>query len=172
MARRPRTVRINVELDLPVRVELLGYERSRDGHGSEVKLPLPAVCRCERCSHEEPATREYKNTVYMVRDLDLWGQPSFLIFRPCFHRCSRCAHRQEHFAPFKRKKVMNTYRFEQHVLQVLIRSNEEEVPQRLGISAETVALIVENKLQDDKQIDAAPGNQTRGHARDRLKKGH
>ncbi len=67
---------------------------------------------------------------------------------------------------------MNTYRFEQHVLQVLIRSNEEEVPQRLGISAETVALIVENKLQDDKQIDAAPGNQTRGHARDRLKKGH
>lgn len=31
--------------------------------------------------------------------------------------------------------------------------NEEEVAQRLGISAETVALIVENQLQDDKQID-------------------
>src|SRR5208283_3907150 len=39
--RRPRMVRINVELDLPPGVELLGYERSGDGHGFEVKFPLP-----------------------------------------------------------------------------------------------------------------------------------
>ena len=148
-------VRVNVELDLPPGVELLGYERSGDGHGFEVKFPLPDSCRCEKCGHEEPATYEYKNTVYVVRDLDLWGQPSFLIFQPCFHRCSRCGHRQEHFAPFKRKKVMYTYRFEEYVLRMLIGSNEEEVAARLGISAETVALIVENQLQDDKQIDPA-----------------
>ena len=70
------------------------------------------------------------------------GQPSFLIFQPCFHRCSRCGHRQEHFAPFKRKKVMYTDRFEGYVLWMLIGSNEEEVAQRLGIAAETVALYV------------------------------
>src|SRR4030042_464991 len=35
---------------------------------------------------------------------------------------------------------------------MLIGSNEEEVGQRLGISAETVALIVENQLKDDKKI--------------------
>ena len=57
--------------------------------------------------------------MYLVRDLDLWGQPSFLIFQPCFHRCARCGHRQEHFAPFKRKKVMYTYRFELPVLKDL-----------------------------------------------------
>jgi transposase len=146
-------VRVNVELDLPVGVELLGYERCGDGHGFEVKFPPPDFCRCELCGHEEAATYEYKNTVYVVRDLDLWGQPSFLIFQPCFHRCSRCGHRQEHFAPFKRKKVMYTYRFEEYVLRMLIGSNEEEVAQRLGISAETVALIVENQLKDDKKID-------------------
>jgi len=83
-------VRVNVELDLPPGVELLGYERSGDGHGFEVKFPLPDSCRCEKCGHEEAASYEYKNTVYVVRDLDLWGQPSFLIFQPCFHRCSRC----------------------------------------------------------------------------------
>ena len=136
-------------------MELLGYERSGDGHGFEVKFPLPDSCRCEKCGHEEPSTYEYKNTVYVVRDLDLWGQPSFLIFQPCFHRCSRCGHRQEHFAPFKRKKVMYTYRFEEYVLRMLIGSNEEEVAARLGISAETVELIVENQLQDDKRIDPA-----------------
>ena len=105
--------------------------------------------------HEKPASYEYKNTVYVVRDLDLWGQPSFLIFQPCFHRCPHCGHRQEHFAPFKRKKVMYTYRFEEYVLRLLIGSNEEEVAARLGISAETVALIVENQLKDDKKIDPA-----------------
>jgi len=153
-------------------VELLGYERWGDGHGFEVKFPLPDFCRCEKCGHEEAATYEYKKTVYVVRDLDLWGQPSFLIFQPCFHRCSRCGHRQEHFqpcfhrcsrcghrqehfAPFKRKKVMYTYRFEEYVLRMLIGSNEEEVAGRLGISAETVALIVENQLKDDREIDPA-----------------
>lgn len=146
-------IEVKVKLDLPVGVELLGYERCADGHGFEVKFPLPDFCRCELCGHEEAATYEYKNTVYVVRDLELWGQPSFFIFQPCFHRCSRCGHRQEHFAPFKRKKVMYTYRFEEYVLRMLIGSNEEEVAQRLGISAETVALIVENQLQDDKTID-------------------
>lgn len=146
-------VEVKVTLDLPPGVELLGYERSGDGHGFEVKFPLPDSCRCEKCGHEEPSTYEYKNTVYGVRDLDLWGQPSFLIFQPCFHRCPRCGHRQEHFAPFKRKKVMYTYRFEEYVLRMLIGSNEEEAAARLGISAETVELIVENQLKDDKRID-------------------
>lgn len=146
-------IEAKVKLDLPAGVELLSYERCGDGHGFEVKFPLPESCRCEKCGHQEAAAYEYKNTVYVVRDLDLWGQPSFLIFHPCFHRCSGCGHRQEHFAPFKGKKVMYTYRFEEYVLRMLIGSNEEEVAGRLGISAETVALIVENQLKDDKQID-------------------
>jgi transposase len=146
-------IEVKIKLDLPVGMELLGYERCGDGHGFEVKFPLPGCCVCEQCGLEEPATYEYKNTVYVVRDLDLWGLPSFLIFQPCFHRCSHCGHRQEHLAPFKRKKVMYTYRFEEYVLRMLIGSNEEEVAKRLGISAETVALIVENQLKDDKQID-------------------
>ncbi|MCL4192635.1 MAG: transposase [Thermoguttaceae bacterium] len=50
---------------------------------------------------------------------------------------------------------MYTYRFEEYVLRMLIGSNEEEVAARLGISAETVELIVENQLQDDKRIDPA-----------------
>lgn len=148
-------IEIKVKLDLPDGLELLGYERVGEGHGFEVKFPLPLYCRCEKCRTKEPAKYEYKRTVYAVRDLDLWGQPSFLIFQPCFHRCSRCGHRQEHLAPFKRKHVMYTYRFEEHVLRMLIGSNEEEVAQRLGISAETVSRIVENQLKEDREIDPA-----------------
>jgi hypothetical protein len=46
-------VRVNVELDLPPGVELLGYERSGDGHGFEVKFSLPDSCRCDKCGHED-----------------------------------------------------------------------------------------------------------------------
>src|SRR5262249_62039664 len=44
---------------------------------------------------------------------------------------------------------------EQLVLRLLIGSNEEEVARRLGISAETVGLIVRNQLADTqaKQVD-------------------
>ena len=79
-------IEVKIKLDLPVGVELLGYERCGDGHGFEVKFPLPDQCSCEKCGHEEPATYESKSTVYVVRDLDLWSQPSFLIFQEGFHR--------------------------------------------------------------------------------------
>ena len=46
-------VRANLELDLPPGVELLGYERCGDGHGFEVKFPLPLYCRCEKCGAKE-----------------------------------------------------------------------------------------------------------------------
>ncbi len=46
----------NVELDLSLGVELSGYHRSVNGQGFEVKFPLPDICRCEKCDHEEAAT--------------------------------------------------------------------------------------------------------------------
>ena len=129
--------KIAIDLDLPAGVELLGYERCGEGHGFEVRWPLPDRCHCEGCGHEEPAALEYKRTVHLVRDLDLWGQPSFLIYQPCFHRCSRCGRRQHQLPPFRRKHVKYTYRFEEYVLRMLIGSNEEEVARRLGISRST-----------------------------------
>ena len=53
-------VRVNVELDLPVGVGLLGHQRCGDGHGLEVKFRLPHFCGCEKCGHKRPATCEYK----------------------------------------------------------------------------------------------------------------
>ena len=52
-------VRVNVELDLPPSVELLGYERCDDGHGFEVKFPLPDYCRCDKCGTKEPSKYEW-----------------------------------------------------------------------------------------------------------------
>jgi len=146
---------LTIDVDLPPGVTVRAYERYGQGHGFEVAWPLPSHCRCERCRKEEEAHLEYKNGVQVVRDLDLWGQPSFWIYQPVFHRCSYCHHRQYLLPPFKRKDVSYTYRFEKHVLGLLIGSNEEEVGRRLGISAEMVALIVRNQLADarDKQVD-------------------
>ncbi len=64
-------------------------------------------------------------------------------------------HRQSLIPPFQRKDTSYTYRFEEQVLRMLIGSNEEEVARRLGISAETVGLIVRNQLADAqaKEID-------------------
>src|SRR6266849_6082045 len=70
-------VNVTIEVDLPDGVELLEYERHGDGHAFHVAWTLPDQCRCDRCGHEEPICLDAKNTFYTVRDLDLWGQPSF-----------------------------------------------------------------------------------------------
>ena len=148
---------VTIEIDLPPNLTITSYQRHGQGHGFEVSWPLPSRVRCDHCRREEKAYLEYKNGVQVVRDLDLWGQPSFWIFQPAYHRCPHCGHRQHVLAPFKRKDTSYTYRFEQHVLSALIGSNVEEVARRLGIAAETVALIVRNQLADarDKQVDPA-----------------
>jgi hypothetical protein len=61
-------IEVKVKLDMPPGVEVLGYERCGEGHGFEVKFPRPLYCRCEKCRAKEPASYEYKNTVYVVRD--------------------------------------------------------------------------------------------------------
>ena len=63
---------LTVNLDLPNGIEITGYERYEDGHGIEVKWPLPERCRCQRCGREDVARIEYKSTVQVVRDLPLW----------------------------------------------------------------------------------------------------
>jgi len=141
---------ITIDVDLPEGVTITAYQRHGDGHGFEVSWPWPERCRCDHCRREEDAHLEVKEAVQVIRDLDLWGQPSFWIYQPAFHRCPHCHHRQHLIPPFKRRDTSYTYRFEQHVVRALIGSNEEEVARRLGISAETVGLIVRNQLADTK----------------------
>jgi len=146
---------LTIDVDLPPGVTITAYSRHGEGHGFEVSWPLPTHCRCDRCHREEAARLEFPEKVQVVRDLDIWGQPSFWIYRPAHHRCSYCHHRQYLLPPFRRKEVSYTFRFEQHVLRLLIGSTEEEVARRLGISAEMVRLIVRNQLADAqaKQIE-------------------
>ena len=144
---------VTIEVDLPPGVEIIGYERHQDGHGFEVRWPLPERCRCQRCGHEDRAPVESKTAPQAVRDLDVWGQPSFWIYQAPFHRCARCDYRQHLIPPFKRKDTAYTYRFEQFVLRSLIGSTAEDVARRLGISAETVERIVEYQLAEERQID-------------------
>jgi transposase len=146
---------VTIDVDLPPGLTIIAYERHGDGHGFEVAWPWPTRCRCAHCRTEEEARIEVKDTVQVVRDLAIWGQPSFWIYQPACHRCSFCNHRQHLIPPCKRKDVSYTLRFEQQVLRSLIGSNEEEVARRRGISAETVGLIVRNQLADAKakQVD-------------------
>ena len=46
-------IEVRVKLDLPAGVELLGYDRAHEGHGFEVKFPLPLYCPCEKCRTRE-----------------------------------------------------------------------------------------------------------------------
>lgn len=147
---------VSLEVDLPPGVTITAYHRHGDGHAFEVDWPWPERFRCDRCRRDEAARFEVKNKVQVVRDLDLWGQPSFWVYAPAYHRCSYCHHRQHLLPPFKRRDVGYTFRFEQHVLRTLIGSNEEEAARRLGLSAETVARIVRNQLADAKAQEVDP----------------
>lgn len=145
---------LTLDIDLPDGVTITSYHRLPGGHGLEVAWPLPQRVRCDHCRRDEKAYLEFKNTVQVVRDLDVFGEPSFWVYQPAFHRCPHCGHRQHVLAPFKRKDTSYTYRFEEYVLRMLIGSNEEEVARRTGVAAETVARIVRNQLTDaqDKQV--------------------
>ena len=147
---------LTIEVDLPPDVTITAYRRCGKGHGLEVSWPLPTQCRCDRCHREQKAHWEFKDTVQVVRDLDILGEPSFWIYRPAYQRCDYCCHRQHLIPPFKRKETSYTYRFEQQVLRLLIGSNEEEVARRLGISAEMVDLIVRHQLADAKAKEVDP----------------
>jgi transposase len=166
--------RVTIEVDLPPGLAVVAYQRLGDGHGFEVSWPLPTRCRCDHCRRDEPAHLECKDSVQVVRDLDLWGQPSFWVYQPAYHRCPYCGHRQHVLPPFKRKDTSYTYRFEQHVLRLLIGSNEEEVARRLGLSAETVGLIVRHQLADAraKEVDPRRGVTDVGIDELSLKKRH
>jgi transposase len=137
---------VTIDVDLPPGIAITAYERHGEGHGFEVTWSWPERCRCTCCGREGQARLEVTNRVRVVRDLDVLGQPSFWIYQAVWYRCPHCTHRQDVLPPFKRKDTKYTYRFEQYVLRTLIGSNEEEAARRLGISAETVGLIVRNQL--------------------------
>lgn len=141
-------VSVEIDIDLPAGVTLREYQRHEDAHAFHIAWALPERIRCQRCGREQPAQFTFKNKFAVVRDLDLWGQPSFFTYQPPQHQCLHCARRQQPAFPFKRQDVKYTYRFEEYVMRSLIGSTAEEVAERLGISAETVALIVKNRLAD------------------------
>ena len=164
---------IDIDLDVPTGVRIRGYERIEGGHAFEVDWPLPAELTCEHCRHRQAAlVRVKEHTFYVIRDLDRWGQPSFFVYQPPFHQCSRCGRRQEVLPPFKRKHVTYTYRFEEQVIRFLIGSSEEEVARRLGISAEMVATIVRHQLAQERAIDPERPIRDLGIDEISLKKGH
>jgi transposase len=144
---------ISIDIDLPEGVEITGYQRCGDGHGFEVTWPWPERCGCQRCGYDDVAHLEQSGKSRVIRHLDVWNQPSFWVYEGVFHRCARCHHRQDLIPAFKRKDASYTYAFEEHVVRLLIGSTEQDVARRLGISAETVARIVKNQLQDAKTID-------------------
>lgn len=147
---------VEMELDLPEGVEFREYHRYEEGHAFHVDWAWPERCRCETCGREGPAQLTVRNTFHTARDLDIWGQPCFFVYQPVVHRCDGCGHRQYVPVPFKRKDVKYTYRFEEEVLRLLIGSTEEEVAERLGISAETVARIVRQRLTEGQALSIDP----------------
>jgi transposase len=150
---------LTIDIDLPEGVTITGYHRLPEAHGVEVAWPWPESCCCPRCKTVEPARLEVNLEVgktRVIRDLDIFGQPAFFCYQAVFHRCPKCHHRHDLVPPFKRKDTAYTYRFEKHVVQMLIGANEAEVARRLGISADTVRFIVKNQLADSQALVIDP----------------
>ena len=167
------TATIEIQVDVPDDVAIGEYERVAEGHAFHVSWDFPAVCRCETCRRESPLHLIEKSKFMVIRDLEVWGQPSFFVYQDVMHRCP-CGHRQALVPAFKRKDVKYTYRFEQWVLASLIGSTAADVEQRLGIAAETVERIVRNQIEDAKakKIDPQRRIERLGLDEISIRKGH
>src|SRR5271156_5737927 len=167
---------VTVDIDLPEGVTVISYQRVGEAHGFEVDWSWPERWCCQRCGHEEQARWELTGKARVLRDLDVWGQPSFWTYPAAFHRCERCHHRQDLIPPFQRQDASYTYRFEQHVVRLIVRlmlgSNEAEVARRLGISAETVARIVQYQVSAAKKVAPERVIPALGRDESSLKKRH
>lgn len=169
-----QSVEVSVELDLPEGVELVEYCRMEQGHGFHVRWTPNEAFHCNRCGHVEATVPEAKNTFYTVRDLDLWGQPTFLVHQPLLHCCSRCGHRQHLVPPFKRKDTQYSFRFERDVLRRLRGSTATAVAHDLGIDPGTVEAIADQQIADAqaKQVDPTRTITDVGIDEISLRKGH
>jgi hypothetical protein len=49
------TATIEIEVDVPDGVTILGYERHQEAHVFEVSFDLPARCTCPKYGHESEA---------------------------------------------------------------------------------------------------------------------
>jgi transposase len=164
---------VEIIVDVPAGVTIGEYERIDDGHSFHVAWDFPDVCVCETCKRQAPLNLVEKAKFLVIRDLEIWGQPSFFVYQDVQHRCP-CGHRQALIPPFKRRDVKYTYRFEEHVLACLIKSTAEDVATQLGISAETVERIVKNRIEDAKAKKVDPGRKIKNVGLDEisLRKGH
>jgi transposase len=167
------TATVEIQVDVPAGIMIAEYERIASGHAFHVNWELPAVCRCETCKREVPLNLIEKDKFLVIRDLDVWGQPSFFVYQDVMHRCP-CGHRQALIPPFKRRDVKYTYRFEEFVLASLIGSTAQDLEQRLGIAAETVERIVRNRVEDAKAKTIDPQRRIERIGLDEisLRKGH
>lgn len=165
---------IEITVDVPEGVAIDEYERIDTGHAFHVSWPLPDAVVCETCKREKPLNVIDKNKFLVIRDLDIWGQPSFFTYQDRMHRCLHCGHRQALLAPFKRRDVKYTYRFEELVVSSLVKSTAEDVAKQLGISAETVERIVKLRIDDAKAKKVDPQRVIKNIGLDEisLKKGH
>jgi transposase len=168
------TIPVEIMIDVPAGVTVGEYERIDNGHSFHVSWEFPSVCVCETCKREKPLNLVDKDKFLVIRDLDIWGQPSFFVYQERLHRCLHCGHRQAMIPPFKRRDVKYTYRFEELVLVNLIKSTAQDVAQQLGISAETVERIVKNRIEDAKAMKVDPQRVIKNIGLDELslRKGH
>ena len=163
---------VEIEVDLPEGVSIRGYERHQGAHVFEVDFELPERCTCPKCGREAEVQVRLKNDVLAIRDLDLFGQPSFWVYQPPMHVCPQCRQRTQLPTPFKRPHVTYTYRFEQCVLEMLVGSSVEDVARRLSVSAEMVELILEHQLKGQRAIPADAQITSLGFDELSLKKRH
>lgn len=146
------SVNVEIEVDLPDGVAIRGYERHRGAHVFEIDFELPERCVCSKCRREAEANVRLRNEVLPVRDLDLFGQPTFWVYQPPMHQCPHCRQRTQILTPFKRPRATYTYRFEECVLELLVGLSVEEVARRLSVSAEMVEGILEHRLESERAI--------------------
>lgn len=165
-------VNVEIELDVPDGVTICGYERHQGAHVFEIDFDLPERCLCGKCGEEGETNVRYKSQMLAIRDLDLFGQPSFWVYQPPLHQCPKCRQRTQIPVSFKRPNVTYTRRFEQYVLESLVGSSVEDVARRLSASAEMVESIVERQLENEREIAATDRITSIGMDELSLKKRH
>ena len=154
---------VTIELDLPDGVEIREYQRHGDGHAFHVAWPPPDRCRCDGCTQEGPTRLDAKPPSTSSATWTSGASPAsgstnrHATTAPTAAGGGTCC-------PHSSAATSPTHTASSGTSWPVSLAALRRVAQRLGIAAETVALIVANQIADQgaKQVD--PGASSGGSA--------
>ena len=167
-----KKTQVTIPLDIPD-VRVLQTEQTAAGDLVITIESTTGNAKCHQCGQKIEKFHGHDQWV-MVRYLPVFGHPTYLRYRPKRYRCEFCENRPTttQQVEWQDSNSPNTRAYDNYVLLQLVNATIEDVSVKEQLSYESVAGVLERRIQDKVDWSAYTTLKTLGLDEIALKKGH